>query len=272
MVKRIARSDTDFRVTIEQIGRLERALLSVRESDSGSDESIHAIALIQYQEVARLRSELDEALGFDAKEARRAPSGFDLVSVRPIAAGSGGSMPLDAGRRLVEQSRNMLLAAACSALRPQRAFRFRDCPEARRYIGEVRLEQTETGGFAVNLLSPVIQKKNGSKPAIDGFPRLTTTKLVSGLRALRESADLSKEIGGAGDIFAERVNDGVSSNLCGAVGKMVGRRKPIELEISVSWALAAPMPGEHARFRFREDDAPILLGASDFLRKAGHVF
>lgn len=271
MVKRIARPDTDFRVTIEQIGRLERALLSVQESDSGSAESIHAIALIQYQEIVRLRSELDEALGFDPKEAR-APSGFDLVSVRPIAAENGGSMPLDAGRRLVEQSRNMLLAAACSALRPQRAFRFRDCPEARRYIGEVRLEQTEIGGFAVNLSSPVVQKKNGSKPTIDGFPRLTTTKLASGLRALRESADLAKEIGGAGDIFAERVNDGASSNLCGAVGKMVGRRKPIELEISVSWALAAPMPGEHARFRFREDDAPVLLGASDSLRKAGHAF
>ena len=113
MTERNPRSDTDFRVAIEQIGRLEHALLSVRESDSGSPESINAIALIQYREIARLRSELDAAMGFDAKESR-APTDFDLTRVRPIGAGCGGSIPLGVGGRLVEQSRNMLMAAACS--------------------------------------------------------------------------------------------------------------------------------------------------------------
>ena len=68
MAKLSARPDTDFRVTIEQIGRLERGLLSVRESDSGSAESVNAIALIQYREIARLRSELDAAMGFEARD------------------------------------------------------------------------------------------------------------------------------------------------------------------------------------------------------------
>ena len=58
------RQDTNFRVTIEQIGRLERALLAMREASEGAPDTLDAIAAIQYQEIARLRSELDAAMGF----------------------------------------------------------------------------------------------------------------------------------------------------------------------------------------------------------------
>ena len=61
---RFPRSDTDYRVTIDQIGRLERALLSVRESPVASLDAVDMIARIQYQEIVRLRAELDAALGF----------------------------------------------------------------------------------------------------------------------------------------------------------------------------------------------------------------
>lgn len=63
------RQDTNFKVTIEQIGRLERALLAMRESSTSSPDTLDTIAAIQYQEIVRLRSELDAALGF-AEEAR----------------------------------------------------------------------------------------------------------------------------------------------------------------------------------------------------------
>ena len=54
--------------TIDQIGRLERGLLAMRETAVGSPDVLDMIALIQYQEILRLRSELDAALGFDAEE------------------------------------------------------------------------------------------------------------------------------------------------------------------------------------------------------------
>ena len=81
------RQDTNFKVTIEQIGRLERALLAVRESSTGPPDTLDTIAAIQYQEIVRLRSELDAALGF-AEEARnprrpaKAPTP-DLVKRQP---------------------------------------------------------------------------------------------------------------------------------------------------------------------------------------------
>lgn len=66
MIGQSMRQDTDYRVTIEQIGRLERALLSMRQSADGLSDALDVIALIQYQEIARLRAELDTSLGFAA--------------------------------------------------------------------------------------------------------------------------------------------------------------------------------------------------------------
>ena len=69
MMEQETRHNTDFKVTIDQIGQLERALLAMRGSAVGSAEVLDTIALIQYQEIVRLRSELDAVLGFDVEEA-----------------------------------------------------------------------------------------------------------------------------------------------------------------------------------------------------------
>lgn len=73
------RQDTKFKVTIEQIGRLERALLAMRESSAGPPDTLDTIAAIQYQEIVRLRSELDAALGF--AEEVEAPSKTRMSSL-----------------------------------------------------------------------------------------------------------------------------------------------------------------------------------------------
>ena len=270
MTLHIPRSDTDYRVTIDQIGRLERSLLSVRESSVASPDAVDVIALIQYQEIARLRAELDAVLGFDngASLPDAALADCDLARIRLPKTASDGSIPISAGARIIRESRCMLLAAACSASRPARAFRAQDHKRALRYVDSARLSHAESGGFAISLLSPIRQPPDGAQPVDDEpFPRCATRKLASGLKALRESADFSN----GGDNFAafeERVEDGVSANLCDAVGKMVGKRNPVEIEISVKWALAIPPPKEGgAPIRFSGPDARILDEASRFLKK-----
>ena len=64
MNKPKTQNETDFTVTLEQIARLERSLLSLRESNNASPEVIEAIATVQYREIVRLRAELDAAMGF----------------------------------------------------------------------------------------------------------------------------------------------------------------------------------------------------------------
>ncbi len=57
------RDDTNFRVTIEQIARLERSLLSIGKSGRASPKVVEAIKVVQYKEILRLRAELDAAMG-----------------------------------------------------------------------------------------------------------------------------------------------------------------------------------------------------------------
>ena len=225
----------------------------------------------------------------------------DKAQVRLPKTASDGSIPISAGARIIRESRNMLLAAACSASHPQPAFSVRRRARARRYVKDVRLGQTERGSFVINLLSPVHQSLDIEElvkdetfpptppvhqpfdiaelvegeiflPPPDGadddpFPRRATRKLASGLKALREAADFSN--GGSNfTAFEEMVEDGVSANLCDAVGKMVGKRNPVEIEISVKWALAIPPPEESgAPILFSGPDARILDEASKILKK-----
>ena len=82
---------TDFSVTSEQINRLERSLLSFRRSPLGSPEALEAIAAVQYQEILRLRAELDTAMGFeqqlcDLMVSLRGPTiGFGVAPASVIA-------------------------------------------------------------------------------------------------------------------------------------------------------------------------------------------
>ena len=52
-------------VTIDQISRLERALMAMRNTAEGSSDILDMIALMNYKEIIRLRQELDASLGFD---------------------------------------------------------------------------------------------------------------------------------------------------------------------------------------------------------------
>ena len=274
MTAHIPRSDTDYRVAIDQIGRLERALLSVRESPVGSPLAVDAIALIQYQEIARLRAELDAALGFDWKETHAlngasppdaALAHCDSARIRLPKTESGGSLPISAGARIIRESRGMLRAAACSASLAQPAFGAQDCKRAIRYVEDARLSRTERGGIVISLPSPPVRQPTDGED--EPFARRATRKLASGLKAMREAADFARREADFA-AFEEGVSDGVSANLCDAVGKMVGKRNPLEVEISVIWALAPPPPEESgAPIRFGGDDARILAEASRILKK-----
>ena len=58
-------ANTNYMVTAQQIVKLEHGLLSLRQSSKASPEAVDAIAAVQYQEILRLRAELDAAMGFE---------------------------------------------------------------------------------------------------------------------------------------------------------------------------------------------------------------
>ena len=184
----------------------------------------------------------------------------DRARIRLPKTQAGGALPIGVAERIIRESRNMLTAAACSASRPRFAFGAQDHKRALRLVEGARLSQTEGGGIVI-----ILPTDGGADD--EPFARRAARKLASGLKAMREAADFARRESDF-SAFEKRVADGVSANLCDSVGKMIGKRSPVEVEISVTWALALPPPEESgAPIRFGGDDARILDEASRFLKK-----
>ena len=194
----------------------------------------------------------------------------DLIRIRLPEALDHNSIPLSAGVDLLQESHKLLLAAACSASRPQRLFRAGRHQQAAAYVDKVRLGQTEPGSFVVNMLAPISPSLRKSEPAqlplLDPFERRATRMLVSGLRATREATvrvNRREDIGA----FEERVVKGVSANLCQAAANLIDTGKG--LDVSVSWALTRQPDEEQmdgrAAVAFAPSDALVLHEAARVL-------
>ena len=204
---------------------------------------------------------------------------YDLVRVRLSDRVAGGSMPIDYGVERFRKARDLVTAAACAALRPQKAFRaagrMKGIPE---YMNRVRLGPTEHGSFVINLLCPVPPSLDAAPddPLLgavftEPFERRVTHKLVSGLQGAREG--ISDALRGDGfSAFAGRVDAGVSANLCQAIAGLVGSASADAVGISVSWAAARREPGEFSESRFTGADVDVLEQASRVLRQQQEYF
>ena len=194
----------------------------------------------------------------------------DLIRIRLPDAHDDSSIPLSAGVDLLQESRKLLLAAACSASRPQRMFRAGRYRQAAAYVEKVRLGHTEPGSFVLNMLAPISPSLMKSDPTqsslLDPFERRATRMLVSGLRAAREATVRVNRGDGIG-AFEERVGKGVSANLCEAAANLVDTGKG--LDVSVSWALTRQLDDAQTEGRatvtFTPSDALVLHEAARVL-------
>ncbi len=193
----------------------------------------------------------------------------DVVRIRAPESMPDGSMLIDRGVTLVKESRNMLLAATCSATRTQRVFRMRAIKRAMEYLQTVRMGQTEQGSFVVSLLLPAPRRLETRvdhwDPHQSGpYEERASHMLASGLSAVRRGVDsLNRgyEIG----VFEESVQDGVSANLCDALSSLLQDLQA--LDISVNWALTRGQRSDNIRMHFTRSDQKVLFEASRILRE-----
>ncbi len=187
----------------------------------------------------------------------------DLVRLRLPRGSPDDTVSLTDGAAVLEESRNLLLAAACSAERPRRMYRAGRNKRAALYLRGVRLGHSERGSYVINLLSPVAPslREDGLLLPKDPFERRVTRTLASGLRASRQVVD-GVNRGSAGlKEFEDRVEQGISANLCRSVARLIEAGDG--LEIGLSWALTRPAPDRGERFMvsFRSADIPVLREA-----------
>jgi hypothetical protein len=192
----------------------------------------------------------------------------DVVRVRATAGEDDGSVGIDAGVKIVTQSRELVLAAACAARTPQSLYRAGANREATDYLNRVRLGQTEHGSFVVTLLAPIPPKLDSPQHALwpdiedEPFERKVTRRLAEALGALRNAIELATS--GDSQAFEQAVPKGVSANLCEAVAGLIAQSPGVD--IGLTWARTRPTPEPHCKISFSGNDADILAEAARVFR------
>ncbi len=198
----------------------------------------------------------------------------DVVRVRAQARGAeDSSLPIEDGVALVEQARNMMLAAACSAVEPRPQYPTRKPTRAVEYLRNVRLGQTEQGSYIVTLISPVppqLAPHEAGRLFADleePFERKVVRTLQSGLQTTkRAAASVATQADGI-EVFWRGVEQGISANLCEALAEMSGETRR-GVTISFAWSLTRPAPEDLFSIRFDDDAVPIISEAARVLREA----
>jgi len=201
-------------------------------------------------------------------------SSSDLIRVHaPASQTSSGSIPLDLGVRFVEEARNLVLAAACSAVDPRPYYARRKPAQANEYLSRVRMGQTERGSFVLTILSPVPPGLRSAEPydaaSSEPFERKVSQTLASALAAARVAAQRAA-VNGDVQPFREAVIAGVSANLCDALVGL-GRVSSVDgVEVAISWSRNRPLHHQQAqtKYQFSPDMVPILEEASRLFKEA----
>ena len=198
----------------------------------------------------------------------------DVIRLRrPTQDSMDESIVLHDGAALINQAMSLMTAAACAVIAPHAVVPSRRPPQALDYLRRVRMGQTEKGSYVLTIVSKVTPLLTPGAPGLlefmdEPFPRRVTRMLVRSLEALNWASEQTQATGDFSS-FTDRIDDGVSANLCDAIRGMVSREDfEAEIGVLVTWSSAPPSPpGGSPAFQFKPSQAPLLLEASEHLRR-----
>jgi len=176
------------------------------------------------------------------------PAG-DVLAIRVHSdRATSGTLPLLESLKLREGAKNLLLAAAHSAISPQPWFPRMSRAEAVELISGIHEGQTQRGSFISRFIIPV-EPAVGTLPIGEPFGRRVTRCLMQALENVRRVRTL-----GAYDDLLGLTGEGVSGNLLGALATMRPVGATSALEMSISWSRNRAQPeGLARRVRLSEE-------------------
>lgn len=194
---------------------------------------------------------LNDLLNTDADILRFQVSSLDAQS---------GSVPLQAGIRLLEGARRSLLAAACSAIAPVTYHPRMSRTEAVQLLDACRLGQTERGSFTAAIVCPLraVEQEQSGSAGSEPFARRATGLLMDSANRLVRAIEADQ----VESVYEAHGDEPViSANLCDAILLMQPPEDRSSLVLSASWASILPPPADkkHAStVKFQHDYFPIV--------------
>lgn len=190
----------------------------------------------------------------------------DVVRYRIADPSISSDLSLLRGIEVLEGAKRSLLAAAHSILNPQRYHPRLSRTEARLFVDQCRLKQTEHGSFVVAIACPLdAVDAEGLLTGADSFTRQTTKTLMDSLRRIESRIDADDETS------LTAVTEGeipISANLCDALARLEPPTDQGSLEISTTWASTHPNSETPGRFsvHFPDDYFRVIREVGSRLR------
>lgn len=256
---------------------LENARFPARQLVFPMDETAPDYA----ESVERAVTNLAALEGLHLAEVHRGilTAGDDALAFRVATPGHAGhSLPLSFVTSMLLGAQQLLLAAGCTALRPQRHHPRLSRAEAQQFVEASRFQHTEPGSFVLNVSCPVHAVDVQMPLPADGvevpFVRRATVvlyrslvSLVSAIEADTVDALVRPAPGEAAPLL--------SSNFCEALGRFADVSAPSTVDIQVAWAASVPLPPglrRRERVRVQRDYFPRIEEVRRALRPAeGHT-
>ena len=174
------------------------------------------------------------------------------------------SLPLAFAGSMVTGAQQLLLASACTVLKPQAHHPRLSRTEAQQFLETAKFRHTQPGSFVLNVSCPVqgldVQAPLLPDEADAPFVRRTTATLRKALGELVTAIETDSL-----DTFVETTKNGanpvVSSNLCEALTRFDDSSLKNSVEIGITWAAAIPKPANEGRvsiIRIQHDYFPRI--------------
>lgn len=189
------------------------------------------------------------------------------------------ALPLSFASSMVIGAQQLLLASACTVLKPQAHHPRLSRSEAQQFLDTAKFRHTRPGSFILNVSCPV-QAMDVQAPLLPDeetdapFVRRATMVLRRSLRELVTAieTDSLDEL-----VEASKKGEGlvVSSNLCEALTRFEDESLKNSVEIGIKWAAAIPRPKDEPRtsmVRIQHDYFPRIEEVRRELRaKEQHI-
>ena len=232
--------------------------------NSAADASL----MLPYNQAYRdYRPRLKEALatiatvhgiGLDALPIEIASASSDILFLRADQSAAGGSIPLREAQALLDGVSRMMLAAACSAIRPKASNPGRRPAAAHEFVRHgLRMGHTLRDGFVMTILArhddaylplepervalgeaeglrleaPAPARIRLDRDDSEPFSRRVMATLATGLEAVRELLDPKEDIS-----LDTAVDRGASLELVESVGRMAAQDAVSALDLAFLWS------------------------------------
>lgn len=198
-------------------------------------------------------------------------SGFDVIRVRNISEDTRqGSLNFMRSVDFVAQTRDLVLAAACSAATHKISYPGRKPQDAERFMESVRFGQTEQGSFVLQLLAPVAPELHMQGTLVElpedvPYEKTVIPTLQSGLESLNAAAQLASNDSSL-EHFQQAAKQGLTTNLCDAVTGLYESLKPQYIEIGITYSANRRQQRPLARISVDAGYIPLIREASSAIK------